>query len=169
MAAPLLSTTHERALEIIALRKRIVGPVVWSATPDGSEIFRCDFVLLDDEDKTIAGLKVELQYVRGIVAGESSMKMTLFSTEPPQSTKLRAYQLCVVGKHRVKHRENGVPWHGPHKHVGDRAAQVDLPLDCNEHEAWFRFFLAEANIEHTGGYRPPPPRPPQQGELGLEP
>jgi hypothetical protein len=165
MTTPRLSTSYDRAVELIALRKRMAGPVIWEATPEGSEIYRCDFRLLDEQDQTIPGLTVELQYVRGIVKGQSIVKLTLFSLEPP---KLRAYQLCVVDAARSKHRENGLAWHGPHKHVGDKAEQVHPAWACDDHEAWFRFFLADANIQHDGDYRPPP-RPMIQPSLDLGP
>lgn len=157
---------HAEALAIIGLPKAIVGDVVWQETPPGSEFFIASFPIVDPETQaTIPGLSVELVYRRGVVQGECKSLFTVFSFKPP---KLRAYQLEVVPNAKISHREAGVVFKGPHRHIGDKADQAHLPsLPCDDHRQWFEFFLKDAQIKHIGNWKPPQP-PVSQLPLEIE-
>jgi hypothetical protein len=159
---------YEEALGIIILPKTIVGDLVWSPEPKGgatSECFVSDFALLDPNGATIPGLTVRLLYRRGSIKGECKSTFTIFKFVPP---KTRAYQLEVASPQKQSHVEKGVPWKGPHKHIGDQAEQVlVVSYPCDDHERWFGYFLQDANINHEGKWQPPE-EPDKQYKLGID-
>lgn len=146
---------NQDALAIIGLPKTIVGDVTWLQTPPEGETFIAFFNLYDESGATIPTLSVELMYRRGTIKGECKSTFTIFKFAPP---KTRAYQLEVIPEDKIGHRENGAPWKGPHKHIGDKREQVHpMGLRCDDHDKWFAFFLKDAQITHNGKWQPPEP------------
>ena len=160
--APLAIPLND-ALAIIALPKTIVGDMVWQQESIDSELFTASFYLFDRSGATIPALSVELMYRRGAIKGECKATFTVFKFMPP---KLRAYQLEVIPDEKIGHREkDGTPFKGPHRHIGDKVAQVpSMGYRCDDHEKWFAFFLEDAQIVHDGKWQPPHP-PDAQYEL----
>jgi hypothetical protein len=156
---------YQETMALIGLPKTIIGDVAWQQSPTESELFTADFNFWDEAGATIPGLTLRLMYRRGIIKGECKSTFTIFKFVPP---KLRAYQLEVIPDEKIGHREAGVPWKGPHKHIGDKAVQVHpMGYRCDDHEQWFRYFLTDAEIKHNGNWKPPQP-PDAQFSLEIE-
>ena len=152
---PLISPLSEEEIAAILARPKFwAGDLAWAERPNNSNLLLATTPLLDDTGATIPGLTAELRFRRGVVSDRCKYQFSIFSF---RGNRERVYQIEIVPPDQKCHRQDGVPWYGPHQHFGHRAAKMPegVTVGCTDHEECFRVFLKLANIQFSGKYLPP--------------